>query len=320
MHVGIIGAGAMGTLFAYALAEEQRLTLLDVRADLVEAVRRDGVCVDGAAPRRVEATRDPSKLFAVGALFVFVKAPDTLRAVRPFAGQLNPSTPVVSLQNGLGNEEAIRAALGAHIPLVLGITNEGCISVGPGRSHRTDVGTTVLGSAGASQHAVRSVATMLERAKLSVSVVYDIRPHLWGKLLANAVINPTAALLGRENGVVTGNRDAAELACALAGEGAAVAKALRISLPFGDPWEYVRGIVEATAQTRNSMTIDLASNRRTEIEQINGAIVAAGRRVGVPTPYNEAMLHLVKAAEEGSGGENVHLSAMLRTSDGVNLA
>jgi 2-dehydropantoate 2-reductase len=71
-------------------------------------------------------------------------------------------------------------------------------------------------------------------------------------------------------------------------------------LPFANPWEYVRSIVAASAEDRNSMTVDLAAHLNTEIDYVNGAIVAAGRRLGIPTPYNEVLVRLVKAKENAS--------------------
>jgi 2-dehydropantoate 2-reductase len=295
--VAILGAGAMGTVFAYLLAGREEVTLIDVRGDVVETINEHGVQIGEEPPRKVLATRDPALAFATDYLFVFVKAPNTLSAVRPFAGQLNPATPIVSLQNGVGNEEAIKAALGGNVPLVIGITNEQALSIGHGRSRRLGLGTTVVGSAGASTVTVRSVQALLQRAGAECSIAYDIRPHLWGKLLANAAINPIAALIDANNSVILTDPNAAELARCVTLESAAVAKALRINLPFGDPWEYVRGAVSASVDGRNSMTVDLAARLKTEIDQVNGAIVAAGRRVGVPTPYNEALLRLVKAKE-----------------------
>lgn len=296
-RIAVIGGGAMGTFFAYMLALRNDVTVIDIRNDLLDTINTQGLVVDDGPARKVAATANAHAAFPIEALFVSVKSTETLRSLRPFAGQMNPSTPIVSLQNGLGNEEAIKAALGGNVPLVLGITSEGCMSVGLGHSQRLAVGTTVLGSGGASQMTVRSVAALLEGAGLTASVVYDIRPHLWGKLLANAAINPVAALLNRKNAVVAQDPDASELARALVAEGAAVAKAARINLPFEDAWSYVRGIAESTADTYNSMTIDLSGGHRTEIDQINGAIVAAGRRAGIATPYNEAILRLVKARE-----------------------
>jgi 2-dehydropantoate 2-reductase len=233
-------------------------------------------------------------------LFAFIKAPNTLAAVRPFAGQLNPATPIVSLQNGLGNEEAIKTALGGTVPLVLGITNEAALAIGHGLSRRASVGTTVVGSAGASTETVRVVQKLIAGSGFECSVTYDIRPHQWGKLLANAAINPISALADTRNGIVASDPDAAELSRAVALEAAAVAHALRVNLPFADPWEYVRSIVAASADDRNSMTVDLGAHLKTEIDYVNGAIVAAGRRVGVPTPYNEALVRLVKAKQNAA--------------------
>jgi 2-dehydropantoate 2-reductase len=297
MRVGIIGAGAMGTLFAHALAAHHEVTLLDTRKDVVDAIAAHGVAVDNAPARKVTAVHESGTLHTSNALFVFVKAQHTLQALRPFARRLDPSTPIISLQNGLGHDEAIKTALGVNIPLVLGVTNESCIATGYGRSHRISAGTTIVGSGGASQTAVRSIEAIFDKAGLPATVAYDIRSHLWGKLIANAAINPTAALLDQKNGILLADQGLRRLAQVLAEEGATVAKALRINLPFGDVWEYVRGIIAASADAENSMTTDLRAHRQTEIEQINGAIVAAGRKAGIPTPCNEAILSLLKAKE-----------------------
>jgi 2-dehydropantoate 2-reductase len=297
-RIAILGAGAMGTLFAYYFAERSDVTLVDVRGDVVETITSNGgVSVDDLPVRRVVATRDPARAFATDFLFVFVKAPNTLSAVRPFAGQLNPATPIVSLQNGLGNEEAIKTALGGTVALVIGITNEAGLAIGHGRSRRQGIGTTVVGSAGASTATVRSVQGLIARTGLDCAIAYDIRPHQWGKLLANATINPISALADARNGIVASDPNAAELGRLVANESAAVARALRINLPFGDPWEYVREILANAPDSRNSMTVDLGAHLKTEIDHVNGAIVAAGRRLGIATPYNDALLRLVRAKE-----------------------
>jgi 2-dehydropantoate 2-reductase len=302
-RVAILGAGAMGTLFAYHLAEHNDVTLVDVRGDVVDTINENGgVQLDDLPVRAVVATRDASRTFATNYLFAFVKAQNTLPAIRPFAGQLNPATPIVSLQNGLGNEEAIKAALGGTVPLVIGITNEAGLAVGHGRSRRQGIGSTVVGSAGASTETVRGVQRLLAAASLECAIAYDIRPHQWGKLLANAAINPISALTDAKNGIIASDPDAAELARAVALESAAVAQALKINLPFADPWEYVRTIVASSADGRNSMTVDLGARLKTEIDYVNGAICAAGRRVGVATPYNDALTRLVKAKENAPRG------------------
>jgi 2-dehydropantoate 2-reductase len=296
-RIGIIGAGAIGTLFGYKLAAKNDVTMLEVRRDIVATIRRDGLRLGSGDGRRVGATTDPRDLFGVAVLFIFVRATDTLRALRPFVGELNPSTAIVSLQNGIGNEEAIKTALGGHIALVLGATTESSLTVAAGAAMPVGEGQTVLGSGGATPETCNRIARLLDDSEISASTVYDIRPHLWGKLIANAAINPVAALLDRPNGVVLDDSNAGEVARSLAQEAATVAGAVRIQLPFSDPWSYVRTIVEQTAAMRSSMLYDLDNGAKTEIDFINGAVVATGRRAAVPTPYNETIVRLVKARE-----------------------
>ncbi len=296
-RIGIIGGGAIGTLFAWHLARANDVTVLDIQPSVIAEIARNGVQIEGGERRRVRATLEERDIFGSQAVFLFVRATDTLRALRPFAGELNPSTPIVSLQNGLGNEDAIKTALGGTIALVIGATTESAVTLEPGLVKRVTPGTTVLGSAGAAPQSTKRVVELLTDAGLPASVAYDIRPHLWGKAIANAAINPVAALLDRPNGIILANAQAEELSRALAQEAAAVATAIRIALPFSDPWTYVRAIAEATAEVPNSMTYDLANGKTTEIDYINGAIVATGRRAAVPTPYNEAITRIIRARQ-----------------------
>lgn len=296
-RIGIIGAGAMGTLFGFHLAAHCDVTLLDSNAGLLGEIKRHGLSVNDAKSRHVKIAGSPRDLFSATALFLFVKAVDTLRALRPFAGELNPTTPIVSLQNGVGNEDAIKTALGGAVPVVLGITTESSLTLAPGRVRSSEEGHTILGSAGASETTSKNVAKLLSESGLRTSVVYDIRPHLWGKLVANAAINAVSALLDCQAGAIQKDPNAARLCEALAEEAAAVAAGLKINLPFASPWQYVTEVIAIGADSKSSMAFDLESGHPSEIDHINGAVLAAGRRVGVPTPYNDAMVRLIRARE-----------------------
>ena len=298
LKVGIIGAGSMGTLFGYHLTETSDVTILETNPDTARVIADDGLSVNEARSRRVRIASSPRELFGSGVLFLFVKAVDTLRALRPFAGELNPATPIVSLQNGVGNEDAIKTALGGAVPVVLGITTESSLTLGAGRVRSSEQGNTIIGSASAAPATARMVADLLTRSGLRASVVYDIRPHLWGKLVANAAINAVSALLDCESGEILKDPNAAHLSESLAEEAAAVAAALKINLPFVNPWQYVTQVIQLGADSKSSMAFDLESSHPSEIDHINGAIVAFGRRTGTPTPYNDAMVRLIKAKEQ----------------------
>jgi 2-dehydropantoate 2-reductase len=293
--VGIIGAGAMGTLFGFHLASTCDVTMLDANPATLSVVEQKGLAVDEQTRRRVAVARRPADLYDSKVLFLFVKAVDTLRALRPFAGELDPVTPIVSLQNGVGNEDAIRTALGGAVPVIIGITTESAVTTAPARVHTSGRGNTIVASASPSTS--RTVVDLLNASGLQAAVVYDIRPHLWGKLVANCAINALSALLDCDAGAIPKDPNAARLAEALAEEAAAVAAAMKINLPFVNPWQYVTDIIAVGADAKSSMAFDLASGHPSEIEHINGAVVAFGRRTGVPTPYNDAMVRLVKAKE-----------------------
>jgi 2-dehydropantoate 2-reductase len=284
MRIGIIGAGALGTLFGFRLARDNDVAMLEVRPEVVAAIQTGGLALEaGGETRAVTISSSARDLYSSQALFLFVRATDTMRALRPFASELNPACAIVSLQNGIQNEDAVKAALGGNVALVIGAT--------------TESGLTLVGPGGASPEMCARIARLLTDAGLRASVAYDIRPHLWGKLIASAAINPVAAMLDRPNGVVLSDPNAAELARALAQEAAAVASAMRIALPFNDPWSYVRSIVEQAPDLENSMLVDLRSGVQTENDHISGAVVAAGRRAAVPTPYNDTMFRLIRARE-----------------------
>jgi 2-dehydropantoate 2-reductase len=295
--VGIIGAGAMGTLFGFHLAEHCDVRVLERNPELSAAIAHRGLAVNDAPARRVAVAENARDLYGSRVFFLFVKAVDTLRALRPFAGELNPGAPIVSLQNGVGNEDAIKTALGGEVPVVLGITTESSQSVGPGRVRVTGQGHSIVGSTSAAPATSRMVAELLTHSGLQASVVYDIRPHLWGKLVANAAVNALSALLDCEAGAIASDPNAARVAEVLAEEAASVAAALKINLPFVSPWQYVTEVIALGADSKSSMAYDLETGHPSEIDHINGAVAAFGRRTGTPTPYNEAIVRLIKARE-----------------------
>ena len=296
-RIGLIGGGSMGSLFGFHLAGIADVTILESNETVRAGLEREGLRVNDAEPRPIRIARRARDLFTSDVLFLFVKAVDTLRALRPFAGELNPTTAIVSLQNGVGNEDAIKTALGGAVPVILGVTTESAETVAPGSVRSSEQGMTLIGSAGASAATAQAVATLLSRSGLRAAVVYDIKPHLWGKLVANAAVNALSAILDCTAGEILREPDAARLAESLADEAAAVAAAMNIALPFANPWQYVTEVIAVGSESKSSMAFDLELGNKSEIDHLNGAVVALGRRAGVATPFNEAIVRLMKSLE-----------------------
>ena len=302
-RIGVVGPGALGCLFAGLLAlAGHDVRLLGRRREQAEALTRNGVVVerDGEARRAaVRASTDPRALGPVDLAIVMVKATDTAEAANSLPALLGPDAPALSLQNGLGNVEALTAVLGVDRVLG-GVSSQGATTLGVGHVRHAGFGPTSLAEAsGRLTERAETIAAMLDRAGLNARAHPDSAPLIWGKLIANAAINPLGALLRCQNGQTYERPASRELFVGLAREAGDVARALGVRLPFDDPAEHARSVAQMTSGNRNSMLQDVENRRRTEISAINGAVARLGAEHGVPTPLNGTIATLIHALEEG---------------------
>lgn len=302
-RIGIVGPGALGCLFAGLLAlDGHDVRLLGRRAEQAEAINRDGIVVehDGAERRAaVRAGTDPAALGPVDLAIVLVKATDSVAAAPSVPPLLAPDAPAISLQNGLGNIDALTAVLGVERVLG-GITSQGATLLGAGRIRHAGFGPTSLAEAGGALTArAEAIASVLDRAGLVATAYADASPLIWGKLIANAAINPLGALFRCQNGYTVERPAARELFYQLAREAGAVAAALGVALPFADAAAHAESIARVTFNNRNSMLQDVEAGRRTEIAAINGAVARLGAEHGVPTPLNATVAQMIRVLEEG---------------------
>jgi 2-dehydropantoate 2-reductase len=302
-RIGVVGPGALGSLFAGLLAMAGHdVRLLGRRAEQTESIDRDGVVVerDGVERRAfVRAATDPARLGPVDLAIVLVKATDTAAAARALPALLGYDAPALSLQNGLGNVDALAAVLGSRRVLG-GVTSQGATTLAVGRVRHAGFGPTSIAEAtGVLSERARTIAALLDRAGLPTTAYADAAPLIWGKLIANAAINPLGALLRCTNGETVERPAARELFYGLAREAGAVARALHVELPFDDPARHAECVARITSGNRNSMLQDVENGRRTEIDAINGAIARLGPEHGVPTPINAFVASLIRALEDG---------------------
>ncbi|MCC6176464.1 MAG: 2-dehydropantoate 2-reductase [Chloroflexi bacterium] len=301
-RLAVVGPGALGCLFAGSLAlAGHDVRLLGRRPEQAAALARDGLTIehDGTVRRAsVRTDTNPARLGPVDLAIVLVKATDTAAAAEALPALLAPNGAALSLQNGLGNVESLSAVLGPERVLA-GVTSQGATLLGVGRIRHAGFGPTTFAEAvgGRSDRAER-IAALLEAAGFPTTAVEAVAPVVWGKLIANAAINPLGALLDCSNGELVERPSSALLFDRLAGEAGAVAAALGVVLPFPDSIEHARAVARVTHRNRNSMLQDVEAGRRTEVEAINGAVARLGEHAGVPTPLNATMAALIRALEE----------------------
>jgi 2-dehydropantoate 2-reductase len=304
MRVAVVGAGGVGSLFGGRLAAAgHEVWLVHRRPEVVEALRRDGLCLEGPESSEriaVHATTDTREVGQVDLVLILTKSTDTAAAAQSARSLVDARTLVVTLQNGLGNLEQIAAVVGAERTL-LGMTYVGAALLGPGRARLTAPGMTFVGEPGGQRtERVDRLARTFSTAGLPTEATDRLWEMVWGKLVINAALNATCALTGASGESALRSPAAYELLGLVAEETAAVAGALGIALPYADAAARVRQHCRDVGPSKPSMLQDMERGRPTEIDAINGAVVREGQRVGVPTPFNQALLLLVKAREDVS--------------------
>jgi 2-dehydropantoate 2-reductase len=301
MRICVLGCGAVGSLFAASLAQldDVEVWAYDLDADHVGAIRERGLRLSGAGELvgRVSATTDVSELPACDFGIVATKSMHTGAAVAAAAHALAGGA-VCSVQNGLGNEEAIAE----HVPRVIrGTTFPAGRIVEPGHVHWDVRGDTTIGPfepSPASMAEVERLADACTRAGMPTAAVADARGPQWRKVVFNAATNPVGALTGLTHGRVCEDPALRRLVSALVDEGKAVAAAQGIVLD-ADPEELIDYAArpEVAYDHKASMLQDVEARRQTEIDYLNGGIVRFGREHGVATPLNEAVTALIKGLE-----------------------
>jgi 2-dehydropantoate 2-reductase len=301
MRVCVVGCGAVGSLFAANLAglEDVEMWAYDLARDHVDAINAHGLRLSGAGSvvGPVRATTDASELPACDFGIVATKAMHTASAIAATAHAFADGC-VCSVQNGLGNEEAIAE----HVERVIrGTTFPAGRIVEPGHVQWDVKGDTTIGPfepSPAPFEEVERLADACTRAGMPTSAVRDARGPQWRKVIFNAATNPVGALTGLTHGQVCERPDLRRLVSALVDEGKAVAAAQGIELD-ADPEELIDHAArpEIAYGHKASMLQDVEARRPTEIDYLNGGIVRFGREHGVPTPLDEAILALVKGVE-----------------------
>jgi 2-dehydropantoate 2-reductase len=302
LRTAIVGAGAMGSVFGGAIAEQGGdVLLVDVAQEHVDAITARGLAIeerDGSTRViAVRATTDPAAEPAADIVAVFVKGYHTSSALDLGAPLIGSDTVVVSLQNGWGNGDVIAERMPPE-RIVVGISYHSAAVLGPGRVAHTASGPVTVGPfSGDDLGRASMVAGVLRAAGFEVEITAEVREQIWKKLVLNAAALPVAALTALVAGGLAA-QPAWDLVGTLASETIAVGRAIGISLDRETELEHIRHVLEAAGDTKASMLQDVEAGKRTEIETINGAVSRLGRAAGVETPLNDAMVCLIRAYEQ----------------------
>jgi 2-dehydropantoate 2-reductase len=301
VRICVVGCGAVGSLFAANLAQldDVEVWAYDLAQAHVDAINRDGLRLSGAGDvvGRLRATSDAAELPECDFGIVATKAMHTSSAIGATSHAFANGC-VASVQNGVGNEEAIAA----HVERVVrGTTFPAGKLLEPGHVQWDVKGDTTFGpfeAQPAPTEQIERLADACTRAGMPAQAVADARGPQWRKVIFNASTNPVGALTGLTHGRVCERPDLRLFVTGLVDEGKAVAAAQEIELD-ADPEDLIDHAArpDVAYDHKASMLQDVEARRPTEIDYLNGGIVRFGEEHGVDTPLNRAIWALVKGLE-----------------------
>jgi 2-dehydropantoate 2-reductase len=274
-------------------------TVLIGRPSFVHAVQRDGLKIDAVEFQetvRVEASTELSAAAGADLVLFCVKTTDTRSVAARLKELLAPDALIVSMQNGVNNAEEIRDASGINaVPAVVYVAAS---IPSPGTVKHYGRGDIVTGP---DNGKTRRVAEIFALGKIPCRISENIEGELWTKLIWNCALNAVSALGRVSYGGILASGDAKLLVAQVAFETLNVARAKGIQPPgLEDPQAAIAGtfkIAEQMSGMHSSTSQDLARDKRTEIDSLNGYVARLGAELGVATPINHALYTLVKLYE-----------------------
>jgi len=312
LHVGVMGAGAVGSFFGAMLARAGVRVTLVGRAAHADAVNAAGLELTSAGQvTRVPmaASTDLAALRDAAVVLVCVKSVATEAVADALAKVVAPTALLVSLQNGVDNAWRTSARVAnpvvpAAVYVSVEMTGAGCLrhngggSLVLGRPLVSPAAGSGAASSGAASHATfEALVDRLLAAGVPCRISDDIRVDLWTKLTANCAYNAISALAQLRYRYLVADEGSREVMRMVTDENAAVAQADGVPVTVEALADAVRRIAEVMPEALSSTAQDLQLGRPTEIGDLNGFVVRRGLVLGVPTPVNRTLQALVGLAE-----------------------
>ena len=302
--IAIVGAGAVGGYYGARLAQHGHDVHFLLRSDY-HSVKQSGWAVQSIAgdfrlaQNQTHVYDDPHKMPPADLVIVTLKTTSNDQyepLIRPL---LKESTAILTLQNGLGNEDRLATLFGAE--RVLGGMAFVCINrTGPGQIHHIDHGMIRLGEyRGGPTLRAGAVAKMFSESKVHCEVIENLMAGRWGKLVWNVPFNGLGAVLDLTTDQLLARADGVQLVSALMNEIVAGARGLGYELP-DDIVEVNLARTRTMGAYQSSMQIDRRGGRALEIESILGEPLRQARKAGVATPALEVLYQMARLIDPGA--------------------
>jgi len=303
MKIAIIGAGAMGSIYASFLAQNNNdVIAIDLWEEHLDAIRENGLRVSGfSGDKTVKNIKVSNNIEDAKGCELFIIATKAA-GVGSAASKLSPITSsdsvILTIQNGLGAGERIASYMPTD-NILLGVAQGfGASMVGPGHAHHNNMSMIRIGemNGGITQRLEKLVKVWCD-AGFNAKAFEDIEQLIWEKFVCNVAWSGSCSIFRKTLGEVMNNEHMFNIAKGCALEAKKMGDLKRVNFTFDDTVNYITEFGKKLLNSKPSMLQDVESKRLSEIDAINGMVVTLGIQNNIETPFNTAVSSIIKAQE-----------------------
>ena len=303
MKIAVIGAGAMGSIYASFLSKNNNEVLvIDIWEEHLEAIKNNGLRVSGFSGDNVVKNINVSSNIedAKGyELFIIATKASGVGTVASKLSEItNDDSLILTIQNGLGAGERIAKYMPTN-NILLGVAQGfGAAMKGPGHAHHNNMSMIRIGEMnGGITQRLKKLVKVWGDAGFNAKAFEDIEQLIWEKFICNVAWSGSCSIFRKTLGEVMNNEHMFDIAKGCALEARKMGDLKKVNFTFENTIEYITDFGKKLLHSKPSMLQDIEAKKLCEIDAINGMVVTLGKKNNIKTPYNSVVTSLIKAQE-----------------------
>ena len=303
MKIAVIGAGAMGSIYASFLAQNKNEVLaIDLWEEHLNVIRESGLRVSGFSGdktvKNIKVSNDINDAKGYELFIIATKASGVGAVASKLSKIASKSSIILTIQNGLGAGERIASFMPTD-NILLGVAQGfGAAMIGPGHAHHNNMSMIRIGemNGGMTSRLETLVKTWCD-AGFNAKAFDDIEQLIWEKFVCNVAWSGSCSIFRKTIGQVMESEEMFNIAKGCAIEAKKMGDIKKVNFTFDETVSYITEFGKKLLNSKPSMLQDVEANRLSEIDAINGMVVTLGNQYDIETPYNTAVSSIIKAQE-----------------------
>lgn len=303
MKIAVIGGGAMGSIYAGHLSQDNEVYIVDVNKELVDKINEEGISIVENGKENIyrpKALVDSIDIGQADLIIVFVKSIYSESALAANKNLIGEKTVLMTLQNGAGHENILKKFVDEK-RVVIGTTEDNGAVIDLAKVRRGGDGKTNLGAiVDNPSFDLGKIKETFDKSGFKVEIHDNIQQLIWNKIITNASLSSVTAILQCSMGFIARDDYAWKMTKALFDEVIKTGQTQGLTFDVEKELEKVRMTSMNNPEGYTSIYMDVKNGRKTEVDRISGAVVQIAKEKGLEVPVSEFVVNMIHALENKS--------------------